>query len=198
VHWPTTARRGELTVLDLQDAPRDETVVVLDCDPRGVAGPIGRTSFDEAVRVVASLLRAGVRRRRPVALAGAGHGAELLRVTGLDASWEAALDALAAVEPDERRSLAPVLSDPRLAPTRSAELVLVTCRPEALDTGPATGRPLGGVVLVDAPTYAGAPASGSSTALLRVAGEGTPVAVVRAGLDLATALGGVSREARSA
>ena len=38
VHWPTTARRGALTVMELQDAPRDETVVILDCDPAGAVG----------------------------------------------------------------------------------------------------------------------------------------------------------------
>jgi uncharacterized protein (DUF58 family) len=196
VHWPTTARRGELTVLDMQDAPRDETILVLDCDPRGVAGPIGARSFDEAVRAVASLARACVTRRRAVALVGVADGAAL-RVTAGDPSLEAALDALAAVEPDERRPLATLLSDPRLAPGRT-DVVVVTCRPEALDTAPAWSRPLGGVVLVDAPTYAGRQPSAPATALLRLVASGTPVAVLRAGEDLAAALGGEVPATRSA
>jgi uncharacterized protein (DUF58 family) len=198
VHWPTTARRGELTVLDLQDAPRDQVVVVLDGDPRGVAGAAGRTSFDEAVRVVASLVRASAARRRPVAVAGAGHGAEILCVTDLGVSWETLLDVLASVDPDEHRALSALLADPRLGPTRSAELVLVTCRPEALDVPAVRARPPGAVVLIDAPTYAGAAPSPAAAPLLRLSGEGTPVAVVRAGLDLATALRGDPGAARIA
>ena len=32
VHWPTTARRGQLMVKELEDSPRDEIAVVLDAD----------------------------------------------------------------------------------------------------------------------------------------------------------------------
>jgi hypothetical protein len=163
-----------------------------------VAGAAGRTSFDEAVRVVASLVRASAARRRPVAVAGAGHGAEILCVTDLGVSWETLLDVLASVDPDEHRALSALLADPRLGPTRSAELVLVTCRPEALDVPAVRARPPGAVVLIDAPTYAGAAPSPAAAPLLRLSGEGTPVAVVRAGLDLATALGGDPGAARIA
>jgi uncharacterized protein (DUF58 family) len=42
VHWPSTARRGRLMVKELDDAPRDDLAVILDQDPEGVAGPVGR------------------------------------------------------------------------------------------------------------------------------------------------------------
>ncbi len=197
VHWPTTARRGALTVLELQDNPRDETAVVLDCDPAGVAGPAGRSSFDEAVRVAGSVLAACARRGRPVALAGAA-GSSLLRVSGLDGSWEEALDVLAGIEPDERRTLAALLADRRLATARVQELIVISCRPEGIDVAVALERRLAGVVLVDAPTYAGAGPSPPSPTLLRLAAAGVPVTVVRAGQDLATALGGGGLGARSA
>ena len=35
VHWPSTARRGELMVKELEDSPRDEVAVLLDGDPAG-------------------------------------------------------------------------------------------------------------------------------------------------------------------
>ena len=122
----------------------------------------------------------------------------MLRVNALDGSWEAALDLLAAVTPDARRSLRAVLADPRLAAARAPELIVVTCRPEAIGAAALDARRAGGVVLVDAPTYAGASPSPPASPLLRLAGAGVPVAVVRCGDDLATALGGVSVDARSA
>ena len=43
VHWPTTARRGQLMVKELEDAPRDEIAVVLDADAaRGRGGELRR------------------------------------------------------------------------------------------------------------------------------------------------------------
>src|SRR5438552_618639 len=38
VHWRSTAKRGELMVKELEDAPRDEVAVVLDADASAVAG----------------------------------------------------------------------------------------------------------------------------------------------------------------
>jgi len=38
VHWPTSARRGQLMVKELEDAAQDGVVVVLDCDPTGAVG----------------------------------------------------------------------------------------------------------------------------------------------------------------
>ena len=60
VHWRTTARRAQLMVKELEDAPRDEVAVVLDADPDAVVGE----SFDVQVRAAGSLLLAHVRRGR--------------------------------------------------------------------------------------------------------------------------------------
>ncbi len=198
VHWPTTARRGALTVLEMRDAPRDETVVALDRDPAGDVGPRGSSSFDEAVRAAASLVHACAARGRRVALVGAAGPSEVLRVGALDDSWHAALDALAAVEPDPRHTLATLLADPRLAAARVPELIVISCRPEAIDAALRDARRAGGVVFVDAPTYTGAPPSPPAPALLRLAAAGVPVAVVRSGDDLQAVLGGAAHGARSA
>jgi uncharacterized protein (DUF58 family) len=197
VHWPTTARRGALTVRELQDAPRDETVVVLDCHAAGAVGPPGRSSFDDAVRAAAAIVHAAARRGRPVALV-AGSVASTVRVSAAPGSWEAALDVLAAAEPSGRSSLEAVLADRSLATARAPELVLVTCRQDAAGVAALQGRNAGGVVLVDAPTYAGAAPSSPSTTLLRLAAAGVPVVVVRCGDDLATVLGGAISGVRTA
>ena len=38
VHWPTSARRGQLMVKELEDTAHDGVVVILDCDPRYAVG----------------------------------------------------------------------------------------------------------------------------------------------------------------
>src|SRR5207244_51135 len=60
VHWPSTARRGQLMVKELEDAPRDEVAVVLDADARAVVGD----SFEVQVRAAGSLVDAYIRRGR--------------------------------------------------------------------------------------------------------------------------------------
>src|SRR5207248_5535973 len=64
VHWRTTARRGQLMVKDLEDAPRDEVAVLLDADRAAVAGTPPESSFDAQVRAAGSILRSHVRRGR--------------------------------------------------------------------------------------------------------------------------------------
>jgi uncharacterized protein (DUF58 family) len=64
VHWPSTARRGELMVKELEDSPRDEVAVLLDGDPSAVVGSPPDSTFDVAVRVAGSILLAQVRRGR--------------------------------------------------------------------------------------------------------------------------------------
>src|SRR5438034_414078 len=100
VHWRTTARRGQLMVKELEDAPRDEVVVLLDCDARGQVGAPPDSSFDLAVRAAGSILGAHARRARRAVLALNGLRPGAIPVTSLDGDWHAALEALAAAEPD--------------------------------------------------------------------------------------------------
>ena len=74
VHWPTTARRGQLMVKELDDAPRDAVVVVLDCDPTGAVGAPPDSSFDTAVRAAGSILRVYAARGRRATLLATGSG----------------------------------------------------------------------------------------------------------------------------
>src|SRR5256884_9801862 len=70
VHWRSTAKRGELMVKELEDAPRDEVAVLLDGEASAVVGE----SFDVQVRAAGSLLLAQARRgRRAVLLVHGAH-----------------------------------------------------------------------------------------------------------------------------
>ena len=97
VHWPTTARRGQLMVKELEDAPRDEIAVLLDADAKA---PSTGESFDVQVRAAGSILRAHASHGRRAVLAVNSARRPTARVSSLDGDWLAALALLAEVEPD--------------------------------------------------------------------------------------------------
>jgi uncharacterized protein (DUF58 family) len=190
VHWPTSARRGELMVRDLEDAPRDGIAVVLDVDAAGVAGPRGASSLDEAVRAAAGITRAHAARSRRALLVIAATEPGVYRIRSLGRDWEDALDALAAAEASRATPLLQLVS-PRGVLGTVSELVVVTARPEVvvepLLARAAVGRS-SALVALDAPTYAGRAPSTASPSLLRLAAAGVPLAVVRRGAPLVEAL----------
>jgi uncharacterized protein (DUF58 family) len=191
VHWPSTARRGELMVKELEDAPRDELAVLLDADARAVAGEPPDSSFDAQVRAAGSVLQAHVRRgRRCVLLTTSDRG---VRRVNTDGGWHRALELLAGVEPSDHGSAATLLADESGAATRALDLVIVTA---CLDRGlvdrivrRSLARRGSALVYVDAPSFAGA-VRRPEPELLRLNAAGVRVAVVRRGDDLATALSG--------
>lgn len=190
VHWPTTARRGQLMVKELDDAPRDSVLVLLDCDPRGDVGAQPDSSFDAAVRAAGSVLRVYAARGRRATLLATGTGAAPVSVCSVESDFRAALDTLAAVEPNAPCGLERSLSREDSPAGRAGELVVVTAAVEAaaLDAlVAASTRRLVSLVWVDAPSYAARPTR-ALPALLRLSAAGVPVAVVRRGEDLATAL----------
>lgn len=174
VHWPSTARRGHLMVKELEDAPRDEVVVLLDAtDP-----PV----FDLAVRAAGSILRAHVQRGRRCALVVNSSARPVQAVTSGD--WHRALEVLAAVEPDGRTPLYALLQSEAGVAARALELVVVTSRIDGALADRLVQRALSrrGTSLVH---IGGA----KEPQLLRLQSAGIPVAVVRAGDDLVEALG---------
>jgi uncharacterized protein (DUF58 family) len=190
VHWPTTARTGQLMVKELEDSPKDSVAVLLDCDPAGVAGTSPDSSFDAAVRAAGSVLRHYAMRARRATLLTTGRGGVVHRVTSMDRDFDVALGLLAAAEPDALLALAPWLRQEASRSTQSGELVVVTTNlgPAALEAILATaGRRLVSVVWVDAPSYVKRPTRAASGPL-RLAAAGIPLAVVRHGEDLAAAL----------
>jgi uncharacterized protein (DUF58 family) len=195
VHWPSTARRGSLMVKELEDSPRDEVAVLLDGDPAAVAGTPPDSSFDAAVRVAGSILLAQVRRGRRCALILNTAGRDTQSVSSDGPEWHRALELLAAAEPDARDPVAMLLRSADGPASRSLELVVVTSRVERalvdrLLERALTRRPVA-LVHVEAASFVGRPHQ-SDPELLRLHAAGVPIAVVRQGDDLATALHGSS------
>jgi uncharacterized protein (DUF58 family) len=194
VHWPTTARRGQLMVKELEDSPRDEVAVVLDA-ACGSAGTPPDSSFDVQVRAAGSLLRTHLRRGRRAALVVNGRILETHRVHSLEGDWRRALELLAAAEPGGARPTSALLGEDVGPAARARELVLVTAalRPELVArlAQRAAGNVGIVVVWVDAASFAGRERDqAESGLLLRLQAAGVAVAVLRRGDDLTGVLSG--------
>ena len=196
VHWPTTARRGQLMVKELEDAPRDEIAVVLDAE----ASTVAEESFDEQVRAAGSILRSHASHGRRAVLAINSSERPTARVSSLDGDWIAALGLLAAAEPDGARPVVELLARDSGPASRALETVVVTASVSGALATRLVQRFLHGqgvsVVWIDAPSYAGRPTK-IEPELLRLQAAGIAVAVVRRGDSLAAVLGSTAT-ARSA
>ena len=160
VHWPSTARSGQLMVKELEDTPRDAVVVLLDCDPSGVCGELGDSSFDQAVRAAGSVLRVHAERGRKAALVTTSGGGSLVRVSPLAEGLRPMLGVLAAAEPDAGTNLSRWLVHEHTRTAQAGEVVVVTSNlePAAVDALLVlASRRLLSVVWIDAPSYAGRP-----------------------------------------
>jgi len=163
-------------------------VVLLDGDETAVAGG----SFDVAVRAAGAILQAHHRRGRRCALV-VNSAARETQTVATDANWRRALELLAGAEPTATTPAFALLQADGGIAARSLELVVVTSRVDVQLVDRLVQRALSrrgaSLVYVDA---TGRP----EPQLLRLQAVGIPVAVVRAGGDLAAALAG--REARVA
>jgi uncharacterized protein (DUF58 family) len=178
VHWPSTARRGQLMVKELEDAPRDELVVLLDADANATGGEL----FDIAVRAAGSILRTHVDHQRRSSLVVNSAARETVSVV-TDGDWARALEALAGAEANGRTPVFALLQADGGAAARALELVVVTSRVSAALADRLVQRQLSrrGTALVYVER---AP----EPLLLRLQSVGIPVAVVRPGEDLRAAL----------
>ena len=198
VHWPSTARRGELMVKELEDSPRDEGAVLLDADASSVVGEPPETTFELQVRVAGSILRAHARKGRRSSLIVNSHARAYQRVHSLETDWERALELLAAVEPNGRVPAATILADESGPAARALELTVVTAAlsPRLCDRllQRTLAHQTAALVFVDPLTFGAAPPDRqdlrTSAQLMRLERAGVPVAVVGRGDDLAAKLTG--------
>jgi uncharacterized protein (DUF58 family) len=189
VHWRTTARRGRLTVRELEEHSRDALLIVLDsaCGPAGA----GRSpAFECAVRAAGSLALHAV--RAGVAVSFASTGARAIQIDIVSSSATTPLlDALCVVERDGARALADALLEPA-----GARLCIVTAdvsaalveRVRALRSR----RRAVSLVAIDEGSWSGAPGD-IDLAVSRLAGIGVDTIIVRAGDDLAVRLAALAR-----
>ena len=196
VHWKTTARRGQLMVKELEDAPRDEIAVILDADESAVVGE----SFDVQVRAAGSILRAHASHGRRALLAINSAQRPSVRVTSLDGDWLAALGVLAEAEPNGARPVVELLARESGPASRAVETLVVTARLSGALATKLLQRALAGqgvsLVWIDSASFAARPTK-VEPELLRLQAAGVPVAVVRRGDSLANVLGATTA-ARSA
>jgi uncharacterized protein (DUF58 family) len=198
VHWPSTAKRGHLMVKELEDAPRDETAVLLDGDAAVVVGRLPDTTFELQVRAAGSILKAHAARGRRAALIVNCAARSYQRVHTFDGDWLHALETLAAVEPDGPTPLAAMLADEAGPAARALELTVVTANltPRLAErlSQRVFQRHAATLVYVDPTSFAdGSPKqldAGVAAQILRLQRAGVPVAVLRHGDDLASVLGG--------
>jgi uncharacterized protein (DUF58 family) len=196
VHWPSTARRRQLMVKELEDAPRDEVAVVIDAEAGHGAGGPGDSSFDAQVRAGGSILWAHARRGRHVRLIVTGEAAnEAISIRTYERDWPRALEILAAAEQDGHRPVEAVLNDQAGAATHARDLAVVTAalRPPLVESlvARAAARQQVSVVYVDAPSFARRRTAwpDADAALLRLANAGIAVVVLRRGDSLEGVLG---------
>jgi uncharacterized protein (DUF58 family) len=206
VHWPSTARRGQLMVKDLEDSPRDEVLVLLDADAGFATGTPPDSSFELAVSAAGSILRAHVGRGRRAGLLVNGQLPRYQPVHALDGDWSLALEVLAAVEADGRNPVAALLVEGVGLPSKALELCIVTSgvTPRLADRllQRSVTRRGSSVVYVEPTGFAdsrpdGLPAD-TRAQLSRLDHAGIPVCVLRRGDDLAARLGPGLAPARQA
>ncbi len=110
IHWPTTARRNELTVREFEPLASACLHVALDLDHTANVGTGREATFEYALRVAASIARHATTRGLRVCLSG--EGAQPLHVaagTG-EGQYNAILDELAVADADGRVPYADMLS----------------------------------------------------------------------------------------
>ena len=191
VHWRSTAKRGQLMVKELEDAPRDEVAILLDAE----AGTSIADSFDVQVRAAGSLLLSQARRGRRAVLLVNGAGRTVQRVHSYETDWRQAYDLLAAAEPDGHAPAASLLGDEGSVVSRALELTVVTSSLSPLLVERLLQRTLSqrraALVFVDPASFGrNGDHPAPRPALLRLQASGVPVAVLRRGDDLAAKLGG--------
>jgi uncharacterized protein (DUF58 family) len=197
VHWPTTAKRGHLMVKELEDAPRDETAVLLDADAAVVGGVPPDSSFELQVRAAGSILKAHASRGRRAALIVNSAARAYQRVHTFDGDWHRALELLAAVEPDGPTPVTAMLADEGGHAGRALELTVVTANltPRLVDRllQRMLNRHAATLVYVERASFGETPAPtldpGVAGLVLRLQRGGVPVAILRRGDDLVAKLG---------
>jgi uncharacterized protein (DUF58 family) len=184
VHWRTTARRGRLTVREVEEHPREDMLVLLDASRRLTGG--GRVpAFECAVRAAGSLAVHAARSGIVVAFESTGDVAARVVVPsgGCDSGL---LDALCAVEADGATPLAAALRR-----ATASSLAVVTS-----DLGPAVVEQLRALrarhravtaVAVDQASWSGEP-SAFAGAVAALARAGVEVVVLGRDDELAGAL----------
>ncbi|MEO9175795.1 MAG: DUF58 domain-containing protein [Gaiellales bacterium] len=177
VHWRTTARRGRLTVRELEEPPRVELSIVLDAAAQSTGGD----TFERAVCAAGSLAMQAARAGASVTFESTDRHATRVDV-GSTGSRAALIDALCAVEPDGELPIASLLGR---VPGARILLVSSDLGPELVERVRAlrARRRSISIVAIEA-----ARSAGFDRAIAELTRAGAELVVVRHGEDLARRL----------
>jgi uncharacterized protein (DUF58 family) len=169
IHWPTTARMGEIQVKEFDLEQTADAWLFLDLDAGNETGEGDRSTTEVAVRAAASIADKAIAENRAVGLTASGH-----RLTVLPADRGARqrlkiLQLLAAVEADGRTPLAEALVTGVSRLRRGMTAIIITATLDPSFVRPvATLRTRGiGAVVVLLDQVAFAPASDEADAELQ-------------------------------
>lgn len=185
IHWPTTARMGELMVKEFDLDPTIDVLVLLDLDRDAQAGE-GDSSTEEYGVTIAATLASYLLRQQELSVALAVSGAEegSLPLDRGERQLDRVLEVLAVVHPRRAMPLAQALTIEETRVARNTVLVVITPStdldwPEALHHLQRRGvRPL--VILLDPHSF-DEDLGGNSAVLDALAAGGIPVLPVRRG-----------------
>lgn len=217
IHWPTSARRGQLMVKEFDQDPQSEVWLFLDAQEKvHFEKPYQRdetpvetmffgrypkfqlppSTLEYSVTIAASLARYFLIQRRAVGLISAGQIFTVLPAERSERQESKILETLAFVEPQGKLSLAEVVSAQasQLSQGSSAILITPTVRTDLLvavdDLQRRSLRPV--VVLLDALTFGGE--RGTEKLTQSLVGNRVPVCVISCNMDLSNALSSCSSE----
>lgn len=213
IHWPTTARRGQLIVKEFEQDPQAEVWIFLDAQEAVQAEaayeapgmPIESllfarrpklslppSTFEYEISIAASLSSYFISQRRSVGMVARGRGYTMLPSDRSERQRTKILETLAFMEGRGEQSVAALVSAhaPLLPKGSSVVLLTPTVSNDLLlttdDLQRRRLRPI--VVLLDAESFGGKPGSERLAAVLQ--GHGVPTRVIQCGVDLSDALSG--------
>ncbi|MCY4087134.1 MAG: DUF58 domain-containing protein [Actinomycetia bacterium] len=198
VHWPSTARRGKLMVKELEDAPREEALVLLDACASTVVGEGKDNTFELAVRAAGSLTRAQAARGRRVGLLLNDQARSYQAVHSLEGDWARAFELLAYAKADGLHPVAGLLTEGAGVASQVLHVTVVTSGLDARLADRLVQRTRGkrgtALVYIEGLSFSVSGASADRPPaivhgqLTRLERAGVPVAVLRRGDDLAERL----------
>lgn len=103
VHWPASARRGELVVREFEVVDHTDVMIVLDLDRASLYGEGAETTLEYAVRIAASVARYALDNGHRTGLYGLGARTTEVPVARGPQQYRRILEALAEVQSDGER-----------------------------------------------------------------------------------------------
>ena len=215
IHWPTTARRGELIVKEFEQDPQAEAWIFLDAQRKVQAqaaydAPImplesllftrkpklslPPSTLEYAISIAASLAHHFLAQKRSVGLVVRDRAYAMIPAERSERQETKILETLAFVEGRGDQSIAALASAhaPLLAKGSSVVLVTPTTSDDLLvvtdDLRRRKLRPI--VVLLAAQSFGGSPGTDRLAAALKI--QGIPLLLIECGADLPEALAGSS------